>query len=151
MVKITLDNVFELAKRNEILKLSPVTHSAPNIFTLLEPVQIELSNGDVFTIDKGWEFDGASVPWIFQPLFQKFGIHTYSSLVHDMLYYIHYKNRKFADNEHRIWAESLKIKKIDVMIRFCFLRLFAWFFWGKGKLFPSRRLNRNKALTIKEM
>lgn len=145
---ITLDNIKELLDTGELISLTPVPKTR-FIFRLNKDIKIQLSSGEIFELKKGWEYDGASVPWIFQPLFPKWGEHSYSSLVHDMLYFTHYKNRKFADKEHFLWGKAIGIKPLDNYLRYYFLRLLAWYPWLKGKYFPSERLKRNKLLTIK--
>ena len=151
MVLITLDNIANYVNSNNpIIELTPVTKTSPNIFRLIKPIQIELSDGSIFQLEKGWEFDGASVPWIFQPLFPKFGIYTYNALVHDLLYFIHYNDdRKFCDKEHFIWGKQLNISKLDNILRYKFLRMFAWYPWNNGKRKPTARLTRNVQLTTR--
>ena len=148
-MEISLKNIKSVVTNNDFeLPLTPVI-GTKNVFRLTQNIKIELSDGEIFLLKRGWEYDGASVPWIFQPLFPKWGEHSYSSLVHDMLYFTHYKSRKFADKEHYLWGKTIGVKPLDNNIRYAFLRMFAWYAWLKGKYFPSKRLKRNILLTIK--
>lgn len=144
---ITLENIRSLADRCEALKLSPVPDTK-NIFRLLETVTIQLSDGTIVTLLEGWEYDGASVPWIFQPIFPKWGLYAYNSLPHDVCYYCLHGGRLWADREHRRWGEAVGVKPMDNKIRFYFLRALGWTAWLRSKYFPTPRARRNRGLTI---
>lgn len=143
---ITLENIRDLAVKCEVFRLSPVVYEK-NIFKITEPVTIELSDKSLITLGAGWEYDGASVPWIFQPLFPKWGLYSYNSLPHDFCYYCLYKGRKFADKEHFLWGKAIGLKPLDNYIRYYFLRAFGWIYWNRSRNRPSIRAWRNRLLT----
>ena len=144
--RYTIQNVKQLIENGKLLPLTPVPTTEKNIFRLTEDIEIEISDGTVFLIKEGFEYDGASVPYIFQPLFPKFGIYAYNSFVHDVLYYMLYKSRKFADNEHFIWGCAIGTKELDNDIRHRFLRLFGWIYWNRNIKNPTERALRNRTL-----
>jgi len=72
-------------------------------YYLDEDVDVYLSNGDLVTIEKGYRFDGQSVPFPFSLCFKQSSRDIYAALVHDYLIdrspWTRY-NRKFQDNEY---------------------------------------------------
>lgn len=146
MNELTLENVKALARTGEAIKLTPVPGDR-NIFRLIEGVSVILSNGDKIVLQAGWEYDGSTVPYFFQWAFPKWGIYSFNSLVHDVLYYKKYGDRAFADKEHFIWGKALAIKEMDNWCRYLVLRAFGWIYWNKSKNKPSARALRNNTLT----
>lgn len=142
---ISQKNIREEAE-NGFLALIPKLKDQ-NIFILDRDITVELSDNTIVVLRKGWEYDGASVPYIFQWAFPKFGIYSYNSLIHDICYFNHIKSRKFADKQHFIFGKAIGVKKLDNNIRYVFLRLFGWIYWYKGKYFPTQRAKRNKLFT----
>jgi len=71
-----------------------------------EPVQVELHNGHVLRIPKGYRFDAHSVPFLFRWIFpKKEGKDIYASMIHDFLIdiemFLRY-NRRFQDEVYTI-------------------------------------------------
>ncbi|WP_222166840.1 DUF1353 domain-containing protein [Edaphocola aurantiacus] len=144
---LTLHNIAEHIRNYTALKcLSPTLEN--NIFRITEPVSIQISDGTIFDLLPGWEYDGASVPWIGQPIFPKWGVYAYQSFVHDILYFTLYeKGQKFADMEHYRWGIATGVSQAQNRARYKFLRTWGWTAWNRSKHRPSDRAKANRLLT----
>ena len=75
-------------------------------YYLDEPVEHVLHNGHILSIDRGYRFDGHSVPLVSRWLFPKYNERDiYAALVHDALVDTmpwHRYPRKFIDTEYAI-------------------------------------------------
>ena len=56
------------------------------IYSLLETIYIELSNGDIITIPAGFRWDGSSTPRLFWNIVPPEGDFELGALIHDYLY-----------------------------------------------------------------
>lgn len=95
-----------------------------------------LTNGDVLRIDKGYRFDGHSVPFLLRWLFPRFNESDIeAAMVHDYIIdtmpWTRY-NRKFADAQYKYYMEQLsdnplRKKVMPLMVRFYgYLRYDIW-------------------------
>lgn len=100
----------------------PKSEQYPRHCRLLEDLEIQLSDGYILKIPKGYIWDGASVPswlhWLFPPVDEG----VIGDLIHDRLWedkqgqfeyfkFNIYKARKFADDERRRWRKVHAPKK----------------------------------------
>lgn len=99
-----------------------------------------LTNGDVLRIDKGYRFDGHSVPFLFRWLFAEYDTDDIeAALVHDYIIdtmpWTRY-NRKFADTQYKHYMQKLATKKLRrVVMPFC-VRLYGFLkydIWGDNR------------------
>lgn len=110
-------------------------------YVLLNDVVIELSNGHLITIPKGFKWDLSSVPRMFWSILPPDGDFEIAALIHDFLYqhhrthpYIYFK-RSFADLEMFLWSKAangtqkVSMKRIDNYTRYFGVRLFGWIVW----------------------
>lgn len=142
MKKLTLNNIDNLVRKEDSILLSPYPDDS-NIFILKEDLIIELSDESSFKLKKGFLYDGASVPYLLQWIFPKWGIYCIAALIHDSLYYTKIKSRKFADKEFKKWMIATKVKGLQIQPRYIFVVLFGWIVWLKGKWKPSKILISN--------
>ena len=126
---IDKNNVVKMLK-NGYVKASvvyPITKN--NHFILLEEVKVELSDGKIIGIPKGFIFNGSSSPRFLWWIFPSYGNFLFASLVHDYLYEIRYKfDKKYADKEMLFWSNLINKKhfgkKIDNYLRYYAVLLF---------------------------
>ena len=142
---ITADNILLLAQHNMVYSDTP-NYWDYRVRVLTEAVTFKLSNKQIITLEKGFEWDEASIPWIFSWAFPKSGKYAYSALVHDALYYAKFSNRKFADNEFKYWMKATDISKRQINIRYAIVRLFGWTYWN-AKL-SGRAINNQQLISI---
>lgn len=148
MKNITLQTAYKLWQEDYLLPLSPTQDE--DIFRLIEDVVVELSDDSKWLVKAGFEYDGATVAWIFRPLFKKWGVYHIQSFIHDILYYkIDYRDRKFADTEHYLWGIRTNVPKRQNKVRYWILKHFGWIYWNKSKNNPTARALRNRELIIK--
>jgi len=104
-----------------------------NRWVLNESLEIELSDGRVLIIEKGFETDLSSIPSFLWGVIKPFDVALIAELIHDKLYTIKeqeiihfgsvYLSRKFADNERNIWRKKIaKNKKIKNVVTNFFVR-----------------------------
>ena len=125
---ITSDNILFLAQYSEVYTDTP-SYWDYRIRVLTEAVTFRLSNGRIMTIEKGFEWDEASIPWLFSWAFPKSGKYAFSALVHDALYYAKYDSQLFADNEFHFWMQATNISNLQILWRYRMVRLFGGFWW----------------------
>jgi hypothetical protein len=138
--KITLDNIKSLVESNTKFYSDTPSFWESDIRILTSDISFLLSNGKTLTVERGFEWDEVSVPYIFQWAFPKSGKYALSALVHDALYYKKYNSRKFADDEFKKWMD-VTINANQSWIRWAFVRAFGWTYWNKK---PSKRLIYNQ-------
>ena len=80
-----------------------------------EPVKLELINGDTIHVDRGYRFDGHSVPLIFRWLFPRYNEQDIvAALVHDALLDTmpwHRYPRKFIDLNYSAYMQDYSTPK----------------------------------------
>ena len=106
-------------------------------YKLLKDVHLELSNKDIITIPKGFEWDLSSVPRLFWAIMPPDGDFEIGALIHDYIYQTKNYSRKFGDLEMFIWSKvtnstsKWSIKNIDNYVRYYIVRLFGGFVWKR--------------------
>ena len=140
---ITIENILELAENNEVYADTPSFYDY-RVRVLKTFVSYKLSNGEILNIAPGFEWDEASVPWLFIWAFPKSGRYSQSAMVHDALYYKMYRNRKFADNELFHWMKATLCSDLQIRIRYCLVRLFGGAYWNRNV--TSKRTLKNQSL-----
>ena len=150
MTTFTLSNIAEYAKKGEIYSDAPVYDESGKFRRLMCDVKFLLSNGKILIIEKGFEWDENSIPFLLQPFFPKSGIYAIPALVHDALYYLAQGEQKFADMEFAIWMCTLRIKPKQIAFRLWAVDTFGDKWWKKNVQNPSERClrNRNKITII---
>lgn len=124
---ITLENVIESLKNEEVIQLCPIYREGTNVsmFRLLKDITVQLSNGDVVTIPRGFKTDLSSVPNFLWSVFSPYGNFLLAAIIHDYLYVKDYISQKFADKEMLIWSDRINPKnRVDNYLRYIAVRLF---------------------------
>jgi hypothetical protein len=137
---ITLENVNDyLSNSHDIIGvICAGKQKEDKYFTVLKTINIQLSNGEVVKINKGYKFDGSSSPRLLTPIFPRYGSFIFAALIHDWLYdnknkedlsvsmrNIGLKNaKKFADKEMLTWSNVVNRNKIDNYLRYKAVILF---------------------------
>ena len=133
----TLKNIKEESiKDNPIIYSRIINGTKWKEFTLLNEIKVELSNREIITIPKGFEWDLASVPQIFHHIIRPSGPDDIAYLIHDYLYQYNLFTRKFADKEMLRWAKVMKgtkkisLRNIDIKTRYAVVRMFGKSAWN---------------------
>lgn len=115
------------------------------IRVLRTPVKFRVSEKLSVTIQPGFEWDEASVPYLLQWAYPKSGKYAISAMLHDALYYRRYKSRKFADVVFYQWMKAT-INRDQAVMRYLFVRAFGWIFWNKKR--SQRALKNSRLMTF---
>ena len=138
---LTINNVKEVfTKKNPIVKSRVYGKNTINKYTLINAISIQLTDGKVITIPKGFEWDLASVPkflwWLMSPDVDS----EIAYLIHDYLYINQTLPRKEADLEMYKWAvvtngtrKKLTARNIDNWLRWKAVVLFGNSVYKKNK------------------
>lgn len=146
---ITLKNVLDLAKAGLVYSDTPLYTKEGKYRRVTSTVTFILSNKQVLTIERGFEWDEASIPWWLRLMFPKSGKYASSALLHDALYYLTVHDKDFVENEFKLWMEATKIGNFQTFCRYWGVKLFGWIYWNKNKNNPSQRCVANrKFLTL---
>jgi hypothetical protein len=132
---ITSENVIEWLKQEDSFLLQPCFEDE-KFWLLAKPLCIQLSNGRIIRIPKGFRTDLSSVPQSLWFLFSPYGDFNFAALIHDWLYIskpfgFGAAQRKFADEEMFYWSKLLN-KNGSNICRFLAVRWFGWIVWKKG-------------------
>lgn len=137
-MRITLENIHEYLSTDglEVSTVYPITRQ--NHFRTIKELEIELSDFDIITIPKGFEFDGSSSPRFLWWLFPSYGDFLFAALIHDWMYKTDYKRktigtyraRLFADNEMLVWSDTINQNYLDNKIRYLAVRIFGKKFYA---------------------
>lgn len=134
---LTIKNILEIIRRENPIKKSRVFGSNTiNEYTLLETLEIELSNKYIILIPKGYVWDLASVPRFLWWLFPPDSDSELAFLIHDYLYENRIINRDFADKEMLIWSKKLSgtqntsVRNIDNTMRYLAVKWFGTKAWN---------------------
>lgn len=127
----------------------PKSKEYPRHYRTLIDLKVQLSDGYILKIPKGFIWDGASVPswlhWLFPPIDEG----ALGDLIHDKLWmdkqaqfehfgYNIYKARKFADDERLKWRKALAPKrKVFNWISHKVIRLLGGFFYSRQLNIPK--------------
>tara|TARA_R110000796_G_scaffold70457_2_gene160286 strand:- start:1927 stop:2340 length:414 start_codon:yes stop_codon:yes gene_type:complete len=133
----TLDNIHNESIKDNPVKYSRIINSTKwRKYTLLSEVKIRLSNNEVITIPKGFEWDLASVPQIFHNIIRPNGVDDIAYLIHDYLYQNNLFTRRFSDKEMLRWAKVMKgtikisLRNMDIKTRYVIVRMFGKSAWN---------------------
>lgn len=138
---ITLENI----KQDLVFDCNPVIKSRiygndnVNQYKLVYGLSIRLSSGQEIWIPKGYVWDLATVPRIFQSLITTDNDAEIAYLIHDYLYENKIGSRKFADNEMKLWqrvtngTDKISLRNVDNAIRYYVVRMFGWTVYNKKK------------------
>lgn len=137
---ITIYNIDQLHSEGFSLiekRLVRGTNTKPK-YQLLKSLKVQLSNGDVIEIPKGFIWDLSSVPRLFWWLLPPDGDFDLAYLIHDYLW-LNKDNfeysQKFTDDEMYVWAkkingtEKISLRNIDNFLRYWFVRKLGWLVW----------------------
>jgi hypothetical protein len=138
---LTINNVKEVfTKKNPIVKSRVYGKNTINKYTLINAISIQLTDGKVITIPKGFEWDLASVPkflwWLMSPDVDS----EIAYLIHDYLYINQTLPRKEADLEMYKWAVVTNGTKNKLSAR----NIDNWLRWKAVVLFGNSVYKKNK-------
>jgi hypothetical protein len=152
---ISLDNCRNELEKGGVIQKERLywSYEKHKQYVLLKDIQLQLSNGDVILIRKGFQWDLSSVPRLFWWALPPDGDFEISAVVHDALYQYHdnidaitfiYRkdknfdySRYFADSEMFKWAKvsngtrKISIKNIDNRLRYWGVLAFGAYAWDK--------------------
>lgn len=140
----TLSTIYATAQAGKVYADAPVFDPAGRYRRLTEDVTFLLSSGVVLTIQKGFEWDENSIPFLLQPFFPKSGIYAIPALVHDALYYLTVGDQKFADMEFAMWMCALRVKPKQIAFRLWAVDTFGDKWWNKNLRNPGERCIYNR-------
>ena len=125
------------------------TKEHPRHWKTLTDLEIQLSDGYILKIPKGYVWDGASVPKILWFIFPPIDDGLLGDLIHDKLWedkqaqfhyfnYNTYKARKFADKERMRWRKAhAQDKKVFNFISNLVIRLIGGLYYSKQLNIPT--------------
>ena len=131
---ITKNNVVEQLLSDELIVQSYVySDKSAKYWKIQNPLTIELSNGEVINIPKGFVYDMSTVPKWLWSFVRPVNDGLFGYLVHDVLYVNKVKGmtRKQADKEMLFWTSITNDNKFDNKFRYYIVRLLGWLWWYK--------------------
>jgi len=131
---ITKDNVVEQLLSDELIVQSYVySDKSAKYWKIQNPITVELSNGEVINIPKGFVYDMSTVPKWLWSFVRPVNDGLFGYLVHDVLYVNKVKGmtRKQADKEMLFWTSITNSNKFDNHLRYYIVRLLGWLWWYK--------------------
>ena len=126
---VKLGNSREFLETHGIPKVRVFGNNNINSYRLLIDLSIELSDGRLITIPKGYIWDLASVPRILWAICPPDSDAELAFLIHDFLYENQINSRKWADIEMLRWSretngtKNLSLKNIDNIVRYWAVRI----------------------------
>ena len=126
---ITFKNCVNHLKTFGIPKKRQYGNNNINQYMLLVDVEIELSNGEMIKIPKGYVWDLASVPRFLWAICPPDSDAELAFLIHDFLYENKINSRKWADKEMLLWSKQtngtnkISIRNIDNYVRYYAVRI----------------------------
>lgn len=139
----TLTNIYEESLIDNPVKFSRILRGSKwKKYKLENDIKLELSNGNIIIIERGFKWDLSSVPKILWSIIPPDGDFAIAALIHDYLYVNRgsIMNRKDSDKEMLLWSRAvnttskISFKRIDNYLRYLGVRLFGWFiFYDIGK------------------
>lgn len=134
MTVINLQNVQQELEHDDIVQLEFIySWKSKKFWRLLQPIAVNLTNGQTIEIPKGFVTDLSSVPRFLWGIAPPFGDFLLAAIIHDFLYTNHIQNRSFCDDEMFTWSNVLNANKLDNFIRWVAVRLFGKRWWD-GKV-----------------
>lgn len=144
---ITKDNVKQLLWNydEDLIQLSPVyMYKKSSIYKVLRELTVELSNGKIITIPKGFLTDGSSSPSLVTQIFPRLGDFTLAAIIHDYLYVEKPEgiSQRDADYEMLFWSKIINRNKVDNRLRYWYVKIGGFLVWLKYvKIFPKTKKN----------
>ncbi len=129
---INKNNVIDALMTDDLIIQSYVySDSSSKYWKLKDPLTVELSNGKIINIPKGFYYDMSTVPKWLWSIIRPFNDGLFGYLVHDRLYIIknHNLTRKECDKEMLFWTNITNKNKFDNYLRYFFVRLLGWLVW----------------------
>ncbi len=131
-----LENIYNQSLINNPVKYSRIIKGTKwNRYTLENDISIQLSNGEIINIPKGFKYDLSSTPRFLWTILPPDGDFAIAALIHDYLYVNKLYGRKFSDLEMLKWSivmngtRKISLKNIDNYTRYYGVRLFGGFVW----------------------
>jgi hypothetical protein len=112
-------------------------------FKVLRELQVELSNGEVITIERGFKTDLCSVPRWLWAVASPYNDALLAFVIHDWLYINLYENRYFADKEMLLWCEAINANHTDNVIRYHAVRWKGESWWQRNEERVAREATEN--------
>ena len=131
---ITKHNIIEQLLSDELIVQSYVySDKSAKYWKIQNPITVELSNGEVINIPKGFVYDMSTVPKWLWSFVRPVNDGLFGYLVHDTLYVNKVKGmtRKQADKEMLFWTNITNDNKFDNKFRYTIVRLLGWLWWYK--------------------
>lgn len=131
---ITKHNIIEQLLSDELIVQSYVySDKSAKYWKIQNPITVELSNGEVINIPKGFVYDMSTVPKWLWSFVRPVNDGLFGYLVHDTLYVNKVKGmtRKQADKEMLFWTNITNSNKFDNYLRYYIVRLLGWLWWYK--------------------
>ena len=131
---ITKDNIVEQLLSDELIVQSYVySDKSAKYWKIQNPITVELSNGEVINIPKGFVYDMSTVPKWLWSFVRPVNDGLFGYLVHDVLYVNKVKGmtRKQVDKEMLFWTNITNDNKFDNKFRYTIVRLLGWLWWYK--------------------
>jgi hypothetical protein len=131
---ITKNNVVEQLLSDELIVQSYVySDKSAKYWKIQNPLTVELSNGEVINIPKGFVYDMSTVPKWLWSFIRPVNDGLFGYLIHDRLYVIrdHKMTRKECDQEMLFWTNITNDNKFDNYLRYYIVRLLGWLWWYK--------------------
>jgi hypothetical protein len=131
---ITKDNIVKQLLTDELIVQSYIySDKSSKYWKIQNPITVELSNGKVINIPKGFVYDMSTVPKWLWSFVRPINDGLFGYLVHDVLYInkVNGMTRKQADKEMLFWTNIVNKNKFDNYLRYYVVRLFGWLWWKK--------------------
>jgi hypothetical protein len=131
---ITKNNVIEQLLTDELIVQSYVySDKSSKYWKIQKPLTVELSNGKIINIEKGFMYDMSTVPKWLWSIVRPINDGLFGYLVHDRLYSVrnHNMTRKQVDKEMLYWTNIINSNKFDNYLRYYVVRLLGWLWWNK--------------------
>lgn len=105
------------------------------LWLLLNPWKAMLSDGRTLVVDAGFLSDGASIPWILQPVVgPRFSATTFpAAFGHDSLYASELLPREQCDEQFRLWLIECGCWRMTARLYWMGVRLGGGAVWAKHK------------------
>lgn len=132
MKRLSLKNINELSRQEGWFPIEPATEYEGAWWRTLQDIEVELSDGRIIHIRKGYLTDistGPQVLWSFLP---PIGGHSFPAVIHDWLYTEKpfgksIKEWLFADREMLRWSKVMNGNKpVGNMTRYILLTIGGW-------------------------
>lgn len=131
---ITKGNVVEQLLTDELIVQSYIySYKSAKYWKIQNPITVELSNGQIIKVPKGFVYDMSTVPKWLWSFVRPVNDGLFGYLIHDVLYInrVPGMTRKQADQEMLFWTNITNNNKFDNKLRYYIVRLLGWLWWKK--------------------